>query len=134
MLGSTVQRVDSRVGWLISPLVHMVFAQIALTLHKVCLKLPFLCVWGWIEVSHLIVCHCISKVIKFQVLYSSVVPRIVANMLRLGNMVEHSIVRCGHDLHSIPHKVSIELHQQTTQGQVMWRYVALELAVVCISE
>ena len=81
-----------------------------------------------------IVDHGFAEVIQGQVGDSCMVAWEVANLLRFHHVIEHPVVRCGHQFDSIVNEVAIKFHQESYQSQMMRRDVILQFRVVGVSE
>jgi len=54
-----------------------------------------------------------------------VIAFIKVDVLGRANMIELSVVRSRQQFNSVSHKVSVELHEQSYERQVVWRDVSL---------
>jgi len=106
---------------------------VTLCLHEVVFHSPFFRV-VCSPPSVRIVLHGLSVVIQRQVWDLGVVTLVEANVLRVADVVVLPVMGSGQLLHSVPHELAIELHEEADQGKIIWRNTALHVPIVLVSE
>ena len=109
-------------------------AQVALRLHVHVLQLCLVLQVRRVQLRQAVVANSVSEVVQSQVVnFELVALSREAKVLRSRNMIELSVMTGGHRLETIAEEVSIELHQQAYEGQIIRWNLLLELSVVGIA-
>lgn len=126
-LSSVVSDLEAVVG-------AMERAQVALRLHVHVLQLCLVLQVRRVQLRQAVVANSVSEIVQSQVVnFELVALSREAKVLRSRNMIELSVMTGGHRLETIAEEVSIELHQQAYEGQIIRWNLLLELSVVGIA-
>ena len=106
---------------------------VTLCLHVVVFNPPL--IWKVFPPTHVtVVFHCVSVVVQRQIGHLGVVTFIEINVFRLHSVAMLPVVGGCQHFHSVPHELTIKLHKQADQGQIVGWDPALHLSVVLVAE
>lgn len=112
----------------------MVGSQISLAFHETGFHFPLEPVRTGVHVGEGVVYHGVTEVVQSQIRDALMVPWEMTDFLRLHHVIEHPVVGSSHQFNSVVHEMTVKFHQESHQGQVMWRDVVLQLWIVGVPE